>query len=237
MQGENYNSQWNGNGMNGAFGGEMPGEKDDSPIAKLVLIGDGGTGKTTFVKRHLTGEYTKKYEATIGAETYTLPFSTNYGKIRFFVWDTAGQEKHGGLRDAYYINSQCAIIMFDTTSRITYKNVPNWQKDFTRVCPNVPICICGNKVDVIDRKVKPAQVKSKTSSNIAYYDISAKSNYNYDKPFLYLARKVFNRPDLVFVENIALKPAEVKVDEAAMLQAEREFNEAPMSALPTDHDY
>ena len=38
------------------------------------------------------------------------------------VWDTAGQEKFGGLRDGYYIQGQCAIIMFDVTSRITYRS-------------------------------------------------------------------------------------------------------------------
>jgi GTPase SAR1 family protein len=27
----------------------------------LILVGDGGVGKTTFVKRHLTGEFEKKY--------------------------------------------------------------------------------------------------------------------------------------------------------------------------------
>jgi hypothetical protein len=27
-------------------------------------VGDGGTGKTTFVKRHLTGEFEKKYVGT-----------------------------------------------------------------------------------------------------------------------------------------------------------------------------
>ena len=52
----------------------------------------------------------------------------NLGNIVFDVWDTAGQEKFGGLRDGYYINGQCGIIMFDVTSRITYKNVPNWHR-------------------------------------------------------------------------------------------------------------
>jgi len=28
---------------------------------QLVLVGDGGVGKTTFVKRHVTGEFEKKY--------------------------------------------------------------------------------------------------------------------------------------------------------------------------------
>ena len=31
------------------------------PEFKLILVGDGGVGKTTFVKRHQTGEYEKKY--------------------------------------------------------------------------------------------------------------------------------------------------------------------------------
>lgn len=72
--------------------------------------------------------------------------------ICFNVWDTAGQEKFGGLRDGYYIQGQCGIIMFDVTSKITYKNVPNWHRDLERVCEGIPIVLCGNKVDV---KVRP----------------------------------------------------------------------------------
>lgn len=36
------------------------------PEFKLVLVGDGGVGKTTFVKRHLTGEFEKKYVGACG---------------------------------------------------------------------------------------------------------------------------------------------------------------------------
>merc|ERR1711872_845470 len=103
--------------------------------------------------------------------------------------DTAGQEKFGGLRDGYYIQGQCAIIMFDVTSRVTYKNVPNWHRDLIRVCEGIPIVLCGNKVDVKERKVKAKTITFHRKKNLQYYDISAKSNYNFEKPFLWLARR------------------------------------------------
>lgn len=44
---------------------------------KLVLVGDGGAGKTTFVKHHLTDAFEKRYEVTLGVEVHPLcPIST-----------------------------------------------------------------------------------------------------------------------------------------------------------------
>ena len=71
------------------------------PEIKCILIGDGGVGKTTYVKRMVSGEFEKKYVATLGVVVYPLKFTTNMGEIQFNVWDTAGQEKLGGLRDGY----------------------------------------------------------------------------------------------------------------------------------------
>ncbi|KAJ7956637.1 GTP-binding nuclear protein [Quillaja saponaria] len=182
----------------------------DYPSFKLVIVGDGGTGKTTFVKRHLTGEFEKKYEPTI--------------------------EKFGGLRDGYYIHGQCAIIMFDVTAWLTYKNVPTWHRDLCRVCENIPIVLCGNKVDVKNRQVKAKQVTFHRKKNLQYYEISAKSNYNFEKPFLYLARKIAGDPSLHFVESPALAPPEVHIDLAAQQQHEAELAQAANQPLPDDDD-
>jgi len=113
------------------------------------------------------------------------------------VWDTAGQVKFGGLRDVYYINGQCGIIMFDVTSRVTYENVPNWHRDLVRACKDIPIVLCGNKIDIKKHKAEAKMVTFHRKKNLPYYDISAKSNYNAEKPFLWLARKLIGSQSLV----------------------------------------
>jgi len=203
---------------------------------KLLLVGDGGTGKTTFVKRHKSGEFEKKYIATVGAEVHPILFYTNKGNVKFVIWDTAGQEKLGGLRDGYYIQSNAAIIFFDVTARATYKNVNKWYTDLTRVCGNIPMVLVGNKVDVKDRKVKPKMITFHRKKNIQYYDISAKSNYNYEKPFLYLIRRLLGDPDIQFVEQPSVKPPEIEMDPSMAKTYEEQILEAASVPLEPDSD-
>ena len=198
---------------------------------KLVLCGDGGTGKTTFVKRHLTGEFEKRYIATLGVEVHPMDFWTSRGKIRFQVWDTAGQEKLSCLRDGYYIGAHCAIIMFDVCSRVTYKNVTKWYKELTRVCEGIPIVLVGNKVDVADRKVKARQILFPRKHGIQYYDISAKSNYQFEKPFLWLLKKLIGDPKLTLVEAPALIPPEINMTKKEIEKLNKEWEDAKNVAI------
>ena len=165
-----------------------------------------------------------------------MKFQTNLGPIVFNVWDTAGQERYGGLRDGYYIQGQCAIIMFDVTSRVTYKNVPNWHRDITRVCENIPIVLCGNKVEVKDRKVKAKQITFHRKKNLQYYEISAKVNYNFEKPFIWIARKLAGNNDLQFVEAPALAPPEAQIDMNQMAKYQQELDAAAALPLGDDDD-
>lgn len=136
----------------------------------------------------------------------------------------------------YYIQGNCAIIMFDVTARMTYKNVPNWHRDIVRVCETIPIVLCGNKVDVKDRKVKTKQINFHRKKNLQYYEISARSNYQFEKPFQWLAKKLVGDPNLQFVESPALAPPEVAIDEAMMAQYTQQLEEASQIALPDEDD-
>lgn len=69
-----------------------------------------------------------------------------------------------------------------------------------------------------------------------YYDISAKSNYNFEKPFLWLARKLVGDPNLEFVAMPALLPPEVKMDKDWQAQIERDLQEAQATALPDEDE-
>lgn len=84
--------------------------------------------------------------------------------------------------------------------------------------------------------MKAKQITFHRKKNLQYYDISAKSNYNFEKPFLWLARKITGEAGLQFVEAPALAPPEVKVDPHLMAQYEQDLDNAANMALPDDDD-
>lgn len=105
-----------------------------------------------------------------------------------------------------------------------------------RVCENIPIVLTGNKVDVKERKVKAKSITFHRKKNLQYYDISAKSNYNFEKPFLWLARKLVGNQALDFVAAPALAPPEVQVDQAVLEQYQKEMQDAAQMPLPDEDD-
>jgi hypothetical protein len=143
---------------------------------------------------------------------------------------------HPPLPPPHSIQAACAIIMFDVTSRISYKSVPNWHRDLTRVCENIPIVLVGNKVDMRDRKVKAKTITFHRRRNLSYFDLSAKSNYNFEKPFLYLARKLTQIPNLEFTEATALLPPEISLSAEQLQQQEKELQEAAAMPLPDEEE-
>jgi GTP-binding nuclear protein Ran len=89
---------------------------------------------------------------------------------------------------------------------------------------------------VKERKVKAKAITFHRKKNLQYYDISAKSNYNFEKPFLWLARKLVGNQTLEFVAGLALAPPEVQVDQALLAEYQKEMDAAAAMPLPDEDD-
>jgi GTP-binding nuclear protein Ran len=163
---------------------------------KIVIIGSGGCGKSTLIKRMREDKFEPKYIATQGVDVVPLTFETNYGTIIFKCWDCAGQEKFGGLREGYYFHSQGAICMFDLTSMLSFNTLGSLIKSLKTITGDIPIVICGNKYDIENLKVNPLTL---IPPEVNYYNISSRTNVNCDKPFLDLAKQLTGYEDLVFI--------------------------------------
>ena len=169
---------------------------EENKVFKVVLVGDGGVGKSTLVKRLLTGDFEKDYVATLGVEVHPIKFNTNHGKIKLNIWDCAGQEKFGGLRDGYYIQANAAIFMFDLTSKVTFNNLPKWINGVKKVCGDIPFAVCGSKNDVDVRKVSAATI----SEIPKCFEISTKTCDNIYTPFIELMKHLTGHDDLVMID-------------------------------------
>lgn len=108
----------------------------------------------------------------------------------------------------------------------------------TRDPPHRAVCVCVWCLPSfpLPQQVKAKQITFHRKKNLQYYDISAKSNYNFEKPFLWLARKLVGDPNLSFVESPALKPPEVVIDQSTVAQYELELQNASAVPLPDEDE-
>ena len=178
---------------------------------KICLVGDGGVGKTTFVTKHRKDYFEQKYIPTMGVEVQPVRVNTNYGDFFLNLWDTAGQEKYGGLQEGYYCGAQAFIVFFDVTSTLSYNNTYKWIDKIISIEPDALIVLVGTKNDCKSRKVKLSQIFP--YKNIQYYDISSKTKFNYENPFLYILNKLLQKDDINFVDSIPkVKTIDSRID-------------------------
>lgn len=158
---------------------------------KIIVVGDACVGKTTFIKRHLTGKFEEKYMHTTGSNHHDFTFKTNEGLVTFEVWDC---ESKG--REIYEPGYDGAILMFSHSDMYSMYSVPEWKGC---IANTVPVVLCGNKLDLASDPDPDSRTIFR-NVNCNFCDISVKDNTDCDKPFLYLARRLMKNKNLCFVE-------------------------------------
>ena len=119
---------------------------------KIVIIGDGGCGKTSIGEVFVKGTFPdpEAYEPTVYS-TLNKDMTMDGQTYKLQIEDTAGQEEYRNMRSLVYPGTHCFIVCFDVGSNSSFKNVESiWMPE--TVGHSEKVVLCGTKSDL--RKTK-----------------------------------------------------------------------------------
>jgi len=132
-------------------------ECDDlETIVKVIVVGNGGVGKSSLTARYCKGTFTSTYKKTIGVDFLekTLDSGLTTGEsVKLMIWDTAGQEEFDSITASYYRGAGACAIVFSSTDRASFEAIERWKKKVEAEFEGkmYPIlCLVQNKADLID---------------------------------------------------------------------------------------
>ncbi|TYJ17874.1 hypothetical protein E1A91_A09G083900v1 [Gossypium mustelinum] len=149
--------------------------------AKIVLLGDVGTGKSSLVLRFVRGQFVEFQESTIGAAFFSQTLAVDDATVKFEIWDTAGQERYHSLAPMYYRGAAAAIIVYDITNLASFERAKRWIEELqAQGNSDMVMALAGNKADLLDAKnVETEEAKTYAQENSLFFvETSAKTSYN-----------------------------------------------------------
>lgn len=123
---------------------------------KLMAIGDGGVGKSSFLICATTSHFPSDYVPTV-FDNYSVDLVVNSSPYSISLWDTAGQEDYDRLRFLAYPGTDVFVVCFDVVNRSSFENVSEkWIHEARYYVPETPILLIATKTDLRNsRCVKP----------------------------------------------------------------------------------
>ncbi|MHA1917425.1 MAG: Rab family GTPase [Candidatus Ranarchaeia archaeon] len=169
-------------------------------VFKVVLLGEGGVGKTSLILKYTQNKFEENYKPTLGTDFAVHIVEYNNQKVCFQIWDLGGQEHFEQLRAIYCKGAAGAILVFDVTRPDTYLVMKNWydklkKNGTTEYLTRQEVLLIGNKVDLPDERLVPIEAGKMFEKwlKIKYIETSAKTGLNVDKLFLKLAKSLVDK--------------------------------------------
>ncbi|KAI1322094.1 ras-domain-containing protein [Xylariaceae sp. FL0255] len=121
---------------------------------KIVVVGDGGCGKTCLLISYSQGYFPEKYVPTVFENYITYPTHQQSGKtVELALWDTAGQEEYDRLRPLSYPETDLIFVCFAIDCPNSLDNVlDKWYPEVLHFCPYTPLILVGLKSDLREKR-------------------------------------------------------------------------------------
>jgi small GTP-binding protein len=160
---------------------------------KVIIIGEPGVGKTSLVKKFVSGRFTRDYRVSIGANLFVKDLILNSDvEVTIQIWDIAGQEKWVKMRHLYYKGAHGALIVGDVTRENTFEQLKEfWNPDLKQFCGEIPKILVVNKVD-LNPIISNSEIDSLAHNinvNTTFFT-SAKNGQNVEKAFRKIAEEI-----------------------------------------------
>ncbi|XP_037960538.1 ras-related protein Rab-9B [Teleopsis dalmanni] len=140
-------------------------------LLKVVILGDGGVGKSCLMNRFVSNRYDENNFHTIGVEFMNKDIDVDGEKYTLQIWDTAGQERFRALRTPFYRGSDVCILCYAVNDRDSFRGLKLWRDEFLAYAnikaDKFPFIVVGNKVDLAlhDRQVSFEEVQEWCDNN------------------------------------------------------------------------
>eukprot|EP01137_Pigoraptor_chileana_P000442 Opistho-2@36651 len=183
-------------------------QEEEFEIAlKVLIVGNGGIGKSSLIQRYCKGIFTKDYKKTIGVDFLEKQLDHDGENVRLMLWDTAGQEEFDAITKAYYKDAHACVLAFSTTDRDSFEAVEKWKKKVEAECGKIPMVLIQNKIDLIDQAVmEPNEAEGLAKRiGVRFYRISVKDNLKVDDVFEYLVTTYLKNKHTATSEPISSK--------------------------------
>jgi len=135
---------------------------------KLVVVGDGGVGKTCLLIAYTSNTFPREYVPTV-FDNYSANVMVDGRKVTLGLWDTAGQEDYDRLRPLSYPQTDIFLICFSVISPTSYYNVKNkWWPEVMHHSPESKIMVVGTKIDLREDRETLAKLKERDQTPITW---------------------------------------------------------------------
>ncbi|XP_072103869.1 rho-related GTP-binding protein RhoF [Mobula birostris] len=135
---------------------------------KIVIVGDGGCGKTSLLMVFAKGDFPEQYAPSV-FEKYVTDIIIRNKKVTLTLYDTAGQEDYDRLRPLSYQDTNVILICYDVTNPTSFENVRiKWVPEVNHFCQEVPILLIGCKTDLRMDKERLRRLRAAQQEPITY---------------------------------------------------------------------